>query len=114
MTNSAKTLFCQCKYADVVPQETREAALASLTSQDIDFTAVPDLCEASVYQKDLLRDACGGKGLTVIACYPRAVQALLESADVTVDPNATRWINMRELKPCEIETKLNATKSETP
>ena len=41
----ARILYCHCAYARVVPVETKTAVLENLAQADVEFDAVPDLCE---------------------------------------------------------------------
>ena len=38
-------LFCQCKYAQVLPEDVKQAALKALTDSGQTFELVDDLCE---------------------------------------------------------------------
>ena len=44
MTATAKILFCNCAYSDVVPPETRRTVLEGLEQAHVAFETVPDLC----------------------------------------------------------------------
>ncbi|MCX7872047.1 MAG: hypothetical protein N2487_02035 [Verrucomicrobiae bacterium] len=73
-------LYCHCSNAGILPQAVRDNVLKYLCDSNLVFTAVSDLCGQCVCPNEIVK-AC--IGLTderlVIACYPRAVKALLKS-----------------------------------
>lgn len=95
MSTLPPVLYCCCQYANVVPENVKKEIMQFLLRSDMQFLAVPDLCEMASNCDPLMKSfADRGKG-TIVACYPRAVQALFESADVTLNDETTRILNMR-------------------
>ena len=91
-----KILYCHCAYARVVPVDTKVAVLKGLTSREVEFDAVPDLCEMAAQHDPRLSELADGDGpLRIAACYPRAVKWLFASAGVTVDRPEVVILNMR-------------------
>ena len=45
MTEPSRILYCHCAYAKVVPPEIKAVVLNALSQADVEFDAVPDLCE---------------------------------------------------------------------
>jgi hypothetical protein len=94
-----RILYCHCAYARVVPAATKASVLEGLAGSDVDFEAVPDLCEMAARQDPRLAELAGSGPLRIAACYPRAVKWLFASAGVNVDPGFTVILNMRTETP---------------
>ena len=91
-----RVLYCHCAYARVVPAETKVAVLKGLASRDIEFDAVPDLCEMAARRDPRLQELAAGEAeLRIAACYPRAVKWLFASAGVDIDRPGVVILNMR-------------------
>jgi hypothetical protein len=91
-----RILYCHCAYAKVVPPETKAAVLDGLANADVEFEAVPDLCEMAARRDPCLRElAAGDAPVRIAACYPRAVKWLFASAGVNMDAAKTVILNMR-------------------
>ena len=91
----ARILYCHCAYARVVPPETKAAVLEGLARADVEFDAVPDLCEMAARRDPRLTDLAANAPLRIAACYPRAVKWLFASAGVNVDGEKAVIFNMR-------------------
>jgi hypothetical protein len=93
---SSRILYCHCAYARIVPVETKVAVLKGLASRDVEFDAVPDLCEMAARKDPKLRELSEGNGpLRIAACYPRAVKWLVASAGLNIDRDDVVILNMR-------------------
>ena len=91
-----RLLYCHCAYARVVPTETKVAVLKGLASHDVEFDAVPDLCEMAAQRDPRLQELAEGDGeLRIAACYPRAVKWLFAAAGVNIDRPGIVVLNMR-------------------
>jgi hypothetical protein len=90
-----RILYCHCAYAKVVPPEVKAAVLAGLSEANVEFDAVPDLCEMAAHGDDRLRELAAGGPLKIAACYPRAVKWLFAAAGVQLSDRAVRIWNMR-------------------
>ena len=90
-----RILYCHCAYAKVVPPEVKAAVLAGLSEANVEFDAVPDLCEMAAHGDDRLRELAAGGPLKIAACYPRAVKWLFAAAGVQLADRAVRIWNMR-------------------
>lgn len=88
-------LYCHCAYARVVPVETKTAVLEGLARADVEFEAVPDLCEMAARRDPRLAALAADAPLRIAACYPRAVKWLFSSAGVNIDGEAAVIFNMR-------------------
>ena len=101
-------LYCHCRYAQVVPAETKAGVLEALCRSDQPFEAVPDLCELSARRDpSLLRLAATGR-LKIAACYPRAVKWLFAAAGAPLKPEATEVLNMRVQSAGDVTASLLA------
>jgi hypothetical protein len=100
MTSRAtRILYCHCAYAKVVPPEVKTAVLNGLSEADVEFDAVPDLCEMAAHGDARLRELAGGGPLKIAACYPRAVKWLFAAAGAQLPEGAVRIWNMRVEPP---------------
>jgi hypothetical protein len=95
MTSPApRILYCHCAFAKIVAPDVKAAVLSGLSEADVEFDAVPDLCEMAAHGDARLRDLAGGMPVTIAACYPRAVRWLFAAAGAQL-PEGTRIWNMR-------------------
>ena len=92
---AGQILYCHCAYARVVPPETKTAVLEGLLRQDVEFQAVPDLCEMAARGDARLGELAAGGPLRIAACYPRAVKWLFASAGVELGDADAAVCNMR-------------------
>ena len=90
-----RVLYCHCAFAKVVPGDVKAAVLTGLSEADVEFDAVPDLCEMAARGDTRLRELADVDSLTIAACYPRAVKWLFASAGANLPEGAVRIWNMR-------------------
>jgi hypothetical protein len=90
-----RILYCHCAYAKVVPADVKAAVLVRLSEAEVEFEAVPDLCEMSARRDPRLRALAGEPSLSIAACYPRAVKWLFASAGALLPETNVRIWNMR-------------------
>jgi hypothetical protein len=90
-----RILYCHCAYANVVPAATKAAVLDGLSAANVEFDAVPDLCEMAARGDARLRELADGPPLTIAACYPRAVKWLFAAAGADLAGRPMRVWNMR-------------------
>jgi hypothetical protein len=83
-TSSFHILYCHCAFARVVPVDVKSAVLARLAESELEFDAVPDLCEMSARRDPRLAELASGNPLRIAACFP------LRSGDCSKRPEA-RW-----------------------
>lgn len=108
----SKILYCRCAFAQVVPQETKDAVLQKLCDAGTGFECVSDLCEMAARKDARLADLVKNDGpIKIAACYPRAVKWLFHNAGISFpeDENGEsriEVINMRELDAETIATRL--------
>ena len=95
MTTPARILYCHCAFAKVVPAEIKTAGLNGLSEANVEFDAVPDLCEMSARGDERLRELASNEPLRVAACYPRAVRWLFSAANAQLPEQTSRIWNMR-------------------
>jgi Pyruvate/2-oxoacid:ferredoxin oxidoreductase delta subunit len=94
-----RVLYCHCANAKVIPAATKTAVLEGLNEAHVEFEAVPDLCEMAARGDTRLRELASAPGLTVAACYPRAVKWLFASAGAQLPEATTKVWNMRVETP---------------
>jgi hypothetical protein len=90
-----RILYCHCAYAKVVPPEAKAAVLNGLSEANVEFDAVPDLCEMAAHGDARLRELAAEGSLRIAACYPRAVKWLFAAAGAQLPERAVRIWNMR-------------------
>ena len=104
----SKILYCRCAYAQVVPEDVKDAVLEGLCASGKAFDSVSDLCEMSARRdprlQELIKD---GEPVKIAACYPRAVKWLFHQAGVSFpEDGSVEVLNMREESAEEITAKL--------
>ncbi len=97
-----KILYCRCAYAQVVPDDVKDAVLKGLCESGASFETVADLCEMAARKDPRLNDLLEDQPVKIAACYPRAVKWLFHNAgaDFPDDGEAVNVANMRE-EPAE-------------
>ena len=111
MSSPAETpriLYCRCAYAQVVPQETKDAVLRHLSEGGAAFDSVADLCEMSARRDPRLKTIAAGGPLKIAACHRRAVQWLFHSAEAPLSSESIEIVNMRTLSPVDACARLDA------
>jgi Pyruvate/2-oxoacid:ferredoxin oxidoreductase delta subunit len=88
-------LFCACSHADAIPAEKKRAVAAGLESCGRPVVIVPDVCGCAARRDPVLREIADAGCATVIACHPRAVQALFAWAGAPLDPARVQFLDMR-------------------
>ena len=99
-----RILYCHCAFARVVPADVKSAVLARLSESEVEFEAVPDLCEMSARQDPRLAELASGP-VRLAACYPRAVRGLFEAAGTPL-PKSAEILNMRAEPADKIAAEL--------
>lgn len=97
-----RILYCHCAYAKVVPPEVKTAVLNGLSESNVEYDAVPDLCEMSARGDARLRELAAAGPLHIAACYPRAVKWLFASAGAPLPDHTVRVWNMRVETPAAV------------
>jgi hypothetical protein len=97
----SRILYCHCAYAKVVPADVKASVLNQLSQADVEFDAVPDLCEMAANGDARLRELAADGPLSIAACYPRAVKWLFASAGASLPDQNVRIWNMRA-EPAEV------------
>ena len=92
-----RILYCRCAYAQVVPQETKDAVLQHLSSGETAFDAVADLCEMSAARDPRLGTLATAGPLKIAACHRRAVQWLFHAGGAPLTVESVEVVNMRTL-----------------
>ncbi|RJP34527.1 MAG: hypothetical protein C4527_01945 [Candidatus Omnitrophota bacterium] len=95
MTDAPFLLFCCCKYANIVPDNTKHEILRFFTRTGTPFHAVPDLCEMASRGDPAMKSMVEQEKLTIVACYPRAVKSLFQAAETPFKQEKTTVLNMR-------------------
>jgi hypothetical protein len=90
-----RILYCHCAFAKVLPADVKVAVLNGLADADVEFDAVPDLCEMAARGDARLRELAAHESLHVAACFPRAVRWLFSAAGAELPEQTTRVCNMR-------------------
>ena len=54
--SGAPILYCHCAFAKIVPPDVKAAVLSGLSDANVEFDAVPDLCEMAARGDARLRE----------------------------------------------------------
>ena len=111
--SSHRILYCRCAYAQVVPEDVKDAVLEGLCASGRAFESVSDLCEMSARRDPRLEDLIEeGQTVKIAACYPRAVKWLFHQAGVSFPEDGNvEVLNMREQTAEEVNAKLLGTET---
>ena len=104
-------LFCNCGYSDIIDHTIRAEILKKLATTNVDFEAVQDLCELAAKRDPRLKRWAQSGSLTIVACYRRTVKWLFDSANAALDPEKTKFLNMRTDTAGEIISSLLGKKT---
>ncbi len=91
----AHVVFCSCAHYETIPQTTKQQIFDSLRDADIAVEAVADLCGMAANRHPRLRHWAQAEQLSIIACFPRAIQWLFKAAGVPLNLERTHLLNMR-------------------
>ncbi len=91
----AHVVFCGCAHYETIPLTMKQQVFDALRDADIAVEAVDDLCGMAANHHPRLRHWVRAKPLSIVACYPRAVQWLFEAAGAPLNREQTRLFNMR-------------------
>lgn len=87
-------LYCNCSQANVLPDSTRKAALQALETAGVEYVYTDDLCGLCAEPNAELLTLLNRQKIMVLACFPRAVRALLKRAGLTDNP-LIETVNLR-------------------
>lgn len=102
-----RLLYCRCAYAQVVPQEIKDAVLQHLSAGEATFDSVADLCEMSARRDPRLAAIAASGPLKIAACHRRAVKWLFHAAESPLTDETTEIVNMRALSAEDACARLN-------
>ncbi len=102
-------LYCRCAYAQVVPQDVKDAVLQKLCASGASFDTVSDLCEMAAHRDPRLKAIAACGKIRIAACYPRAVQGLFQQAGSPLPQVGVEILNMRTQSADEIAAALLST-----
>ena len=94
-TRPLRVLYCRCAYANVVPEDTKDAVLQKLCEAGASFDSVADLCEMSARRDPALQAIAEEGNVKIAACYERAVRGLFRAADAPIEGRNVQVHNMR-------------------
>lgn len=109
MSQPPRIIYCHCAYAQVVPNEVKEAVLRRLSESGVGFEAVADLCELSARRDPSLQRLATDGNLKIAACFPRAVKWLFAAANAPLKSESTEVLNMRVQSAEEVASALMGT-----
>jgi len=97
-------LYCSCAHGSLVPETTRAAVSAGLSSRS-DATGVADLCGLAAQHDSRLGTWARNDSLTIIACRPRAIRWLFDWAGAPLRPDAA-ILDLRSLDAGQVLAAL--------
>ena len=107
MDRPARVLYCDCKYAEVIPAAVKRAVLRRLNAAGITFDAAADLCELAANKDPALRRIAESGDVRIIACFPRAVRWLFHAGGAPLPDTGVEVLNIRTLSVDEIVSRLS-------
>lgn len=99
-------VFCQCKYAQVLPEPVKTAALKALTDSGQTFELVDDLCELSARRDATMARIASSGAVKIAACFPRAVKWLFHAAGTPLREEQAEVVNLRSLSAEQAEVAV--------
>jgi Pyruvate/2-oxoacid:ferredoxin oxidoreductase delta subunit len=99
-------VFCQCKYAQVLPEAVKNAALKALRDSGQPFELVDDLCELSARRDPAMARIASAGPVKIAACFPRAVKWLFHAAGTPLSGESAEIVNLRSLSAEQAEAAL--------
>lgn len=99
-------IFCQCKYAQVLPEPVKTAALKALTESGQTFELVDDLCELSARRDATMARIASSGAVKIAACFPRAVKWLFHAAGTPLREEQAEVVNLRTLSAEQAEVAV--------
>ncbi|MHC5082959.1 MAG: ATP-binding protein [Planctomycetota bacterium] len=93
-------IYCKCCNASLIAPQILDAVQECLNQSPRQVYCVDDLCALAAKQDQRLKEWAGSESLTVLACFPRAIQALFAHAHIT-PPEKTQYINLRAMQTAE-------------
>ena len=91
-----KIIYCNCK-GNIIDTERLEAIGNFVSKLNVPVVKLSDLCGVCAKQKGEIKNLFTGEDeILMIACYPRAVKLLLNSAGIETDGRPIHFINFRE------------------
>ena len=99
-------IFCQCKYAQVLPEPVKTAALKALTESGQTFELVDDLCELSARRDATMARIASSGAVKIAACFPRAVKWLFHAAGTPLREDQAEVVNLRSLSAEQAQTAV--------
>ena len=104
-------LICRCQNARMLPSTAVESVVRALKSDGIEFEMVDDLCRMAAEKDPRLMRYQSSTDVTVVACFPRAIQWLLAAAELPALSKTASVLNLRTAKPEEIIQRLDLTEA---
>ena len=100
-----KILYCQCTYSKLIPKETDQEIISTLSNTDAQIFLIPDLCKLCA-QKDSFLSCLEQEEFIILACHPRAVRSLLMQSSISLHQK-TAIFNMRGKNAQEILQQMD-------
>lgn len=103
-----KVIYCNCK-GNIIDTERIEAISNFVSKLNVPVVKLSDLCGVCAKHKDEVKNLLKQDDeYMIVACYPRAVKLLLESAGIEVDGKPVHFINFRDTDNKAIFNTLQA------
>jgi len=102
MKTKHHVLLCHCGEANIGDAGCRQAVHDGLLAANIPFTGTPDLCRWIAERDSRLHDLADAARLTIIACHPRAVLAMLCAAGIRMPPDQLTILDLRRMAAADI------------
>jgi len=100
-------LFCKCESSDLVSVNARIKISYFLEKSCLEYIEVTDFCNKIALSESWIKTLAASSTLSVIACYPRAVEWLFHAAGVSIKEKNITYFNMREQKADDIISEIS-------
>ncbi|MHC4396191.1 MAG: hypothetical protein ACYS1A_11105 [Planctomycetota bacterium] len=111
MSKSAKVLFCNCGYSEIIEPHLKTQVLNALAAAPVEFDVIQDLCELAAQKDPKLKCWAEANSIRIVACYSRAVKWLFNAAEAPLKENSVEFLNMRSSTAEEVISSLLGKKT---
>lgn len=103
-------LYCKCDGNEQVDLATKDKIAGFLAESGLEYAEVADFCEQVASTALLIEELNAKSSLTVIACFPRALEWLFYAAGIGIEGKNITYFNLREQ---DADTVINELKKQT-
>lgn len=91
MSQTHKIVCCRCEHYHIVSEQVS----SRIADAGIECLSVPDLCQLAADKAPILKEWSQTDNLSIVACHPRAIKWLFQTADAPLDESKVTYYNAR-------------------